>query len=337
MVSASLSDSKAMKRIFLFIAVFCSLAASAQDRIFFRDGRVTEAKVLTVFPETVEYVRFDNQSGPRYNISKDRLVQIVYENGVKDVFSEQQARVSPDVDGSGQGSRLYEAEDKADVRKPVSGSDYKWKRSRFSVNLMPGLAMLDSKSLFLNEVTGSSPEYYEVFKEIYHNSPGLSIGAELSYDFYLKKNRPWYVGCGLGVYYDMAYGRIKYESVDLMKMKTASGTAMALLWFGQQFPPKDFGANFYWKAGLGAGISFAQKAGYEVTWSGYEGEDRSFELKGESVGFQMRGILEAGIGGQHFRLGLRYAPGFTPFINIKDSEAKLKSLHTISLVLSLMW
>ena len=71
-----------MKRIFLFIAVFCSLAASAQDRIFFKDGRVTEAKVLMVFPETVEYVRFDNQSGPRYNISKDRLVQIVYENGV---------------------------------------------------------------------------------------------------------------------------------------------------------------------------------------------------------------------------------------------------------------
>ena len=51
----------------------------------------------------------------------------------------------------------------------------------------------------------------------------------------------------------------------------------------------------------------------------------------------MRGILEAGIGGQRSRLGLRYAPGFTPFINIKDSEAKLKSLHTISLVLSLMW
>lgn len=87
-----------MKRIFLFIAVFCSLAASAQDRIFFKDGRVTEAKVLMVFPEIVEYVRFDNQSGPRYNISKDRLVQIVYENGVKDVFSEQQARVSPSID-----------------------------------------------------------------------------------------------------------------------------------------------------------------------------------------------------------------------------------------------
>lgn len=324
-----------MKKTFLIIAVFCSLAASAQDRIFFRDGRVTEAKVLMVFPETVEYVRFDNQSGPRYNISKDRLVQIVYENGVKDVFSEQQARVSPAIDDSGQAPRQYV--DMTGGSKHVAGRDYKWKRSRFSVNLMPGLAMLDSKSLFLNEVTGSSPEYYEVFREIYHNLPGLSIGAELSCDFYLKKNRPWYIGCGLGVYYDMAYGRIKYESVDLMKMKTAAGTAMALLWFGQQFPPKDFGANFYWKAGLGAGISFAQKAGYEVMWSGYEGEDRKFELKGESVGFQMRGILEAGIGGQRSRLGLRYAPGFTPFINIKDSEAKLKSLHTISLVLSLMW
>jgi hypothetical protein len=70
-------------------AVLCiiSLSASAQDKIFKKDGKVIESKVKAIGDNTIVYKRFDNQDGPEYTLFKNEVNKIVYENGTTDNFN----------------------------------------------------------------------------------------------------------------------------------------------------------------------------------------------------------------------------------------------------------
>lgn len=70
---------------FLLLAI--SFASIGQDRIQTIEGNTIEAKVMQVTPQKVVYKRFDNQSGPDYNLPKKQIVKIVYQNGTEDVFN----------------------------------------------------------------------------------------------------------------------------------------------------------------------------------------------------------------------------------------------------------
>ncbi|MDZ4844082.1 MAG: hypothetical protein SH857_00885 [Chitinophagales bacterium] len=79
-----------MKNSVVLFAIFltCSIAASAQDVIIFRNGNEMQAKVSEVGTSEIKYQRFDNLSGPVYTINKKDVFMIKYENGTKDIITD---------------------------------------------------------------------------------------------------------------------------------------------------------------------------------------------------------------------------------------------------------
>lgn len=75
--------------ILLFIiCVLESPLILAQDIIYFRSGEELSAKIKVVNEETVEYVKFNNQEGPKYVKSISTIFKIKYANGEQEVFKE---------------------------------------------------------------------------------------------------------------------------------------------------------------------------------------------------------------------------------------------------------
>lgn len=59
----------------------------AQDVIVKKDGNTILVKVLEISEDCLKYKKFSNLDGPTYLISMDNLLSVNYENGEKDVFS----------------------------------------------------------------------------------------------------------------------------------------------------------------------------------------------------------------------------------------------------------
>ena len=59
----------------------------AQDIIHTFDGKSIEAKILEISDDTILYKTFDNQEGPDYRMSVNKVARIVFENGTEKVFA----------------------------------------------------------------------------------------------------------------------------------------------------------------------------------------------------------------------------------------------------------
>ncbi|GAB3503474.1 hypothetical protein [Emticicia fontis] len=59
----------------------------AQDVIFLKNGEEIKSKVKEVKDQEISYLKFDNLQGPTYTILKSSILMIKYENGQKDIFS----------------------------------------------------------------------------------------------------------------------------------------------------------------------------------------------------------------------------------------------------------
>ena len=84
-----------MKTLLLALLTMGAFTLSAQDVIILRDGSEINSKVLEVGTTEVKYKAFDNPEGPVYALQKARIFMIRYENGTKDVFSEQETQEGP--------------------------------------------------------------------------------------------------------------------------------------------------------------------------------------------------------------------------------------------------
>ena len=83
-----ISKTTRMKNILLIILCICSSSIiKAQYTLSTRSGENIIAKVLEVTTNEVKYKKFDNLNGPDMIILKSDLLQIRYENGTKDDFS----------------------------------------------------------------------------------------------------------------------------------------------------------------------------------------------------------------------------------------------------------
>ena len=84
-------------KIFI-IALFCfSFINSnhAQDKIMFIDGTEILSKVIEINNTEIKYKLFDNQDGPTIITLKKNIFIIKYENGTKEVFTENLIKDSP--------------------------------------------------------------------------------------------------------------------------------------------------------------------------------------------------------------------------------------------------
>lgn len=81
----SLKHSIGIILLFLFI----SLPSFAQDIIKTKAGKDISAKVLEVSENEVSYKMYDNQDGPTFKITPDKLFKIIFENGSEYAFVEE--------------------------------------------------------------------------------------------------------------------------------------------------------------------------------------------------------------------------------------------------------
>lgn len=84
--------------IIVLMSVFCSLEASAQDRIITKDAKDISAYITEVNIDDIKYRRADNQDGPVYTLPKSEISTIIYANGAVEVFNDEPA---PDSRQSG--------------------------------------------------------------------------------------------------------------------------------------------------------------------------------------------------------------------------------------------
>ena len=84
-------------KIFI-IALFCFsfiISTHAQDKIMFIDGTEILSKVKEINNTEIKYKLFDNQDGPTIITLKKNIFIIKYENGTKEVFTENLIKDSP--------------------------------------------------------------------------------------------------------------------------------------------------------------------------------------------------------------------------------------------------
>jgi hypothetical protein len=77
------------KIIFLALLFICSSQLiKAQDKIYRKNGKIIEAKVLEVGAAEIKYKEYNNPDGPIYVLETDRVNKIVFANGKVQVFAD---------------------------------------------------------------------------------------------------------------------------------------------------------------------------------------------------------------------------------------------------------
>lgn len=80
-----------MKKFYYLLLVsllFTAMQAVAQDVIVKKDGSTLLTKVTKVGEVEVEYYKWDNQDGPLYTISTNKILSINFENGSRELFEQ---------------------------------------------------------------------------------------------------------------------------------------------------------------------------------------------------------------------------------------------------------
>ncbi len=79
-----------MKKIFFLITLFicASQLLKAQDKIYRKNGKIVEAKVLEIGSAEIKYKEYNNPDGPIYILETDRIKKIVFADGKVQTFTD---------------------------------------------------------------------------------------------------------------------------------------------------------------------------------------------------------------------------------------------------------
>jgi hypothetical protein len=86
-----------MRNFLLFSFLCFSALLRAQDTLYFTNSEKKVVVLMEINPDNVKYRRFDNQKGPVYSASKNEVAQVVFSNGVKEVFSKPEVKPQTDA------------------------------------------------------------------------------------------------------------------------------------------------------------------------------------------------------------------------------------------------
>lgn len=77
-----------MKKSFFSVLVLLliSCLSYSQDKIYRKNGKIVEAKIIEVGSEEIKYKEFNNPDGPIYVLETDRISKIVYADGKTEKF-----------------------------------------------------------------------------------------------------------------------------------------------------------------------------------------------------------------------------------------------------------
>src|SRR5258705_9359652 len=69
------------------LLLFAFIFSSAQDKIYRKNGKIVEAKIIEIGTDEIKYKELNNPDGPVYVLETDRISKIVYENGKVERFT----------------------------------------------------------------------------------------------------------------------------------------------------------------------------------------------------------------------------------------------------------
>ena len=123
-----------MKKVILvFMMTFLiSGLCLPQDVITLKAGELIRSKILEIGQKEIKYKKFDNQNGPVYVVAKSDILNIVYENGTKDIFTGEQKEIDT-IKVNNMPERVAKAE--VNVSAPDNA-----KKSRFLIGFLRSTA-----------------------------------------------------------------------------------------------------------------------------------------------------------------------------------------------------
>lgn len=89
-----------IKPLFIILLFTISFTTKAQDIIVKNDKSETKAKVTEITEHTIKYKKWDNLNGPLYNISKEDVFMIIYENGQREILKKDTKKINETVTGT---------------------------------------------------------------------------------------------------------------------------------------------------------------------------------------------------------------------------------------------
>ncbi len=195
-----------MLRQILFAAVlFCSLSASGQDTIFYKDGTLRFARVIEINGQQIRFKNHNNPDGPDYVINARDINRIGYKNGTSETF--------------GMTGNTGTASGRKELPAVTLRRNY---LSLNAIDLMPGLVTISYEHVFKDprfafDAALSSGIRSWSFRGRYENSVGMKyfaankpLGLTSSLLFYpkgLSRAANFGVGpeLGAGLYYRRIY------------------------------------------------------------------------------------------------------------------------------------
>lgn len=78
-----------MRIVFTLLAVLAANLLAAQDVIELNDGEEIRGRVTEIGVSTITYKKLSNPDGPLYEVEKERVELIRYENGTEETFKEE--------------------------------------------------------------------------------------------------------------------------------------------------------------------------------------------------------------------------------------------------------
>lgn len=77
-----------MKKLLIAITLLLAVSSlKAQDKIYYKDGKSAEVKVIKVSETKIEFKKWSDQDGATHEISLDKITMVVYQNGEHQNFN----------------------------------------------------------------------------------------------------------------------------------------------------------------------------------------------------------------------------------------------------------
>ena len=70
-----------LKFYFVFSFLLLSFNVFSQDKIVRKGGEILEVKILEISPNEIKYYIFSDPTGPIFIMDKDRILEVIFENG----------------------------------------------------------------------------------------------------------------------------------------------------------------------------------------------------------------------------------------------------------------
>ncbi|WP_179352576.1 hypothetical protein [Winogradskyella vidalii] len=214
------------KNLIVFTLLLMAGALSAQDKIYFNDGSTVEAKVLVVSESNIQYKKFDNQTGPTFEVGVSKINMIVYENGSHQMFK------------------------KSNEATTSKNTNSDFRKNRINLDLL-AIGENGPTSISYETINDDGSRGIEFPISIYFNADGVvgyTAGANLKF-YTSKEGKGFYFGPSLGLgLFDWVYSDYYYYYATSSDFSAYLGFKL-----GYQFQISNlFGINL---AGNGGGIS----------------------------------------------------------------------------------